>query len=46
MARKSLRCRLGFHKWGPQHDPEGERYVGCGRCHKRTELPEDLPGLG
>ena len=39
MARNPLRCRLGWHKRGPQHDEHGQRYVGCVRCHKRTEAP-------
>jgi hypothetical protein len=47
MARKPLRCRLGWHKWGPQHDEHGQRYVGCVRCHKRTEVPDFYPpGMG
>jgi len=40
MANKPLRCRLGFHKWGPQHTSDGEKYLGCVRCHKRTDPPE------
>jgi hypothetical protein len=43
MARKPLRCRLGWHKWGPQHDADGERYFGCVRCHKRTDPGHLLP---
>ena len=43
MARKPLRCWLGWHKWGPQHDAEGLRYVGYVRCHKRTEPPDFYP---
>ena len=46
MVRRVL-CRLGFHKWGPQHDAHGERFLGCVRCHKRTDPPEYWPpGLG
>jgi hypothetical protein len=43
MARKSFWCRLGWHKWGPQHDEHGERYLGCVRCHKRTDPGHMLP---
>ena len=33
MARKPLRCRLGFYRWlRPQHDEHGQRCVGCVRC--------------
>ena len=47
MARKPLRCRLGWHKWGPQHDEHGQRYLGCVRCHKRTEVADFYPpGMG
>ena len=47
MARKPLRCRLGWHRWGPQHDEYGQRYVGCVRCDKRTEVADFYPpGMG
>ena len=43
MVRKSFWCRLGWHKWGPQHDEHGQRYLGCVRCHKPTDPGNMLP---
>ena len=50
MAAKTLRCRLGMHKWVLQHEPEtGSAYYGCARCGKERSpdgpsVPPVVPG--
>ncbi|TDD67842.1 hypothetical protein E1262_17665 [Jiangella aurantiaca] len=39
MARKSLRCWLGWHKWVSKSNEDGTRYIGCARCPKQTDDP-------
>jgi hypothetical protein len=41
MARKTLRCRFGWHKWVSKSNEDGSRYVGRARCPKVTD---DDPG--
>ena len=35
--RKSLRCRLGFHRWVGRRRTNGERYTVCYRCGRQDE---------
>ena len=47
---KTLRCRLGVHKWVVQHEPEtGDAYFACARCGKERSpdgpsVPHGLSG--
>lgn len=44
MGAKSVRCRLGLHKWVTAREPEsGSGYLLCARCGK--ERSPDGPSI-
>ncbi|MWB99665.1 hypothetical protein [Agromyces seonyuensis] len=45
MARKSWRCRIGWHKWVLVSGPEDGAYEECARCGKNGTPPTGRPGF-
>jgi hypothetical protein len=46
MAKKSLRCRLGMHKWVVQAAPEDGTFHVCARCGKERTPDAPPPAVG
>ena len=42
--RKSIRCRLGWHKWVTTYSTDGSsRFLKCKRCPKETDFDQRPP---
>ena len=46
MAGKSLRCRLGMHKWVVHRDIEAGAWHQCARCGKERTPDVNPPAVG
>lgn len=42
--RRSLLCRVGWHKWQRLSTEDGHRYLVCRRCGKEGEVGPMLGG--
>jgi hypothetical protein len=40
MARKRLRCWLGFHRWQRHVTDEGKAFKRCKYCAKYRDIPD------
>jgi hypothetical protein len=41
---KSLRCRLGWHRWTRKQSDDGKQYLACRDCGKDKDSPANVPG--
>jgi len=41
---KSVRCRLGWHKWIKRNVDGGGQYLACARCGKEDHGTLSTPG--